>query len=214
MRALKIKVKKLNHRHGIFPAWLVACCLLAGCNYTSPSNQFGDEVAVMTVPLIRGDEDGYLRIGLAREISQTPGYAYSSSDGSYRVDVKIVKDSAETIGYAWDEKPITGEFIQRLYPNEARRNVKAMVSVTDIQQNKVVIDPFEVVASTDYDFVNPTALKNIEFTGVDGEGHSVLQYSMGQLDSEEGARGEAFAALANNLSKMIMGALKRAPVKR
>lgn len=214
MRLIKQQKQALKRKERFFVSIIAVASLLTGCSYTAPTNQFGEDVAVMSISLIRGDEDGYLRDDLARQLSRSPGYAYSSSSGPYRIDVKIDKDSAEKIGYAWDEEPLTGAFIQRLYPNEGRRIVKATVSVTDTQQNKVVIEPFVVTASAEFDFVNPTALKNIEFRDMDGQEHSVLQYSLGQLDSEEGAKAESFQPLASELSKQIMQALKRAPVKR
>lgn len=188
--------------------------LLIGCGYCKPTNQLGDDVAVLAVPLIRGDEDGLLRSDLAKEIAHSSGYSYSSSDARYRLDVTINSDSKETIGYVWDEEPITGAFIKRLYPNESRRKVKTTVSLYDLLEKKTVIAPFIVEGFADYDFVNPTALKNIEFKDGMDEDHSVLQYSLGQLDSEEGARLESFQPLSASLATQIMEALKRAPVQR
>ena len=196
-------------------ASLLIFLFCSGCGYSSPQNQFDNQVAVVSVPLIRGDESGDLRDSLAKELSELSGYRYSSdSDARYRLDVKILGDTKETIGYVWDEAPITGAFIKRLYPNEGRRKLTVSISLYDTVKKKIVISPFDVEGFSEYDFVNPTALNVVEFIDLAGNVESVLQFSLGQLDSEEGARLESFQPLSQTLASQVAQALIRAPVKR
>ncbi len=190
--------------------------ICAGCGYQACSScgSNNGELTTITIPLIRGDENGDLRTSLAKKVAHTPGLAYSSkTDTRYRLDVKILEDASETIGFAWDEDPITGEFIKRLYPNEGRRKVKASVSLFDSVTEKAVVSPFTVEGVADFDFVNPTALKNIEFENVQGNKQTVLPFSLGQLDSEEGAKQESFRPLSDTIADQIVRALRRAPLK-
>ncbi len=170
---------------------------------------------MISISQIRGDENGDLRSDLAKHVSHTPGMAYSSKrDARYRLDVKILEDASETIGYAWDEDPITGEFIKRLYPNEGRRKLKASASLYDTVQEKIVVSSFTVEGVSDFDFVNPTALKNIEFIDRNEQKQSVLHYSLGQLDSEEGAKQESFRSISETIAAQIVRVLKHSPLKK
>ncbi len=208
----KLKRRSIIRRLSTVSLSLLLATLCHSCGYRTPTNQLGNETVVLNIPLIRGDENGYLRADLAKVVSESPGFRYSSSASArYSLEVKIISDSNETIGYTWDQKPITGEFIKRLFPNEGRRKVKAQVSLYDTEKNKNAISPYTIEGFADYDFVNPTAIKNIEFNDAQGDAQSVLQYSLGQLDSEEGARIESFQPLSQTLASYIMEALRRAP---
>ena len=85
--------------------------------------------------------------------------------------------------------------------------IKVQVSIYDTQESEYLVSPFKLTAHVDYDFVNPTALKNIEFTDRQGEKRSVLQYSLGQLDSEEGAKIESAQPLNQQIAQKIVRAL-------
>ena len=189
------------------PVFLSLLC--AGCGYQVSKGTLGEGSHTVSLPLIRGDEEGYFRNNLAKELSKSGHFIYSSGEAHYRLDVAIVEDKKETVGYAWDQAPVTGAFIKRLYPNEGRRKVKVSVSLVDTVKKKAVVPPFFVSVSTDYDFVNPTALQNVQFKDIHGQVQSVLQYSLGQLDSEEGARQETAGPLSQMLATEIVSALLR-----
>lgn len=186
-------------------SFLCAAC----CGYQCTSCPVQSTAAMrIAVPLIRGDDSGDLRNALARAVASVPGIVYSSSpDAPYHLQVKIISDANEKIGYVWDEEPLTGAWIKRLYPNEGRRKVKISVALREMKTKKALIEPFELNGWADYDFVNPTALKMIEFTDEAGDQQSVLQYSLGQLDSEEGARSEAYSPIARTLADEVALAL-------
>lgn len=185
-----------------------------GCGYRSTTSTGSDTVAV-SIPLIANDEDGVLRNELAKAIASTGKYRYTSSqDSRYQLIVSIKGDRAEHIGYVWDEEPITGEILNRLYPSEGRRAISVSVSIKDTDTNKTIVGPFVVNEYVDFDFVNPTALKNIEFTDVAGQSQSVLQFSLGQLDSEEGAKNESYHPAFKELSQKIASVLLRIEPKK
>ena len=105
----------------------------------------------------------------------------------------------------------TGGEVKRLYPDEGRKTITALVTLQDFKTKQPLIKPFRVTSQTSYDFVNPVAKKDIEFIDLNGIKKSTLQYSLGQLDSEEGARGEASNLLYQDLAFKIAEVLARAP---
>lgn len=186
----------------------MVACILSGCGYKVAS---ACEQKLVSVPLIQEDDDGVLRNSLARALSETGKYRYSSLNAPYELIVKIDKTFVDTIGYEWDVDAATGQIVNRLYPNEGRKTVLALVTLQDSVTKEPVVKPFRVTASANYDFVNPVALKDIEFTDSQGKVQTVLQYSLGQLDSEEGARGEVSIPLFEDLASKIKEVLIRAP---
>jgi len=177
---------------------------LSSCGYQGVYSLGKDDLIPVSIPLIYADDNGILRENLAHAISNTGRYFYKSSNARYQLVVKILNDKTEKVSYIWDQDPISGEILNRLYPSEGRRLIKALVSFKDTELDKCVVEPFEVSTFVDFDFVNPTVLKNIQFQDVFGETQSVLQYSLGQLDSEEGAKSESYYPIYKELTEKII----------
>jgi hypothetical protein len=188
---------------------------LCGCGYSVQGSSTSNQALMVSIPLIHEDDDGILRNCLAREISETGKYRYSSSDTLNELVIKFENEYVDTIGYEWDVNAATGVNLNRLYPDEGRKTVVALVTLLDSKTKKPIVEPFKVSASANYDFVNPVALKDIEFQDMWGQKQTTLQYSLGQLDSEEGARSVSHHPLYQELAKKIVEGLRRAPsIKR
>lgn len=199
----------------MYRAFLVTVlCSLAfvSCGYravSAVSGADGEQVAI-SVPLIETDNEGILRNQLAEQLSASGKYCYSSSTNTrYQLIVKNKSDATEQIGYLWDVNPKTGERFTLLYPNEGRRLSTFEVSVYDTHKKKTVVPAFRVSSHVDFDFVNPTDPKDIVFTDLQGQKQTVLQYSYGQVDSEEGAKLESYQPLYQHLAKQIIMNLLR-----
>lgn len=184
--------------------------LLSSCGYHA-ANSSGDEKRVVSIPVIQEDDDGVLRNTLARAISATGKYRYSSNDAPAELVVKFENTYTDTIGYAWDVNAATGVNVNRLYQSEGRKTIVALITLKNAKTGDLLVEPFRVSAQVNYDFVNPSALKNIEFTNGVGSKETTLHYSLGQLDSEEGARSEATHPLYQELANKIAEVLVRAP---
>lgn len=192
---------------------VILCFLITSCGYQKAGGDL-ETPLVLSIPLIWDDADGKLREHLAKRISSASRFSYTSSSNSrYQLIVKIEKDAADTIGYVWDQASLTGTRINRLYPSEGQRSITAKVHIQDTHSKKKVSEPFTVTVRSEYDFVNPTALQNIQFTDTSGHKQSTLQFSLGQLDSEEGAKIETFIPLFDNLALEITRSLIRIPLK-
>ncbi len=185
--------------------------LLSGCGYRAQGTCDNTGMAFVAIPLIPEDDDGVLRNALARAISETGRYRYSSESATYELLIKFENNYTDTIGYEWDVNAATGAEVKRLYPDEGRKTVVVLVTLQDSKTKEKVLEPFKVSVQANYDFVNPVALKDIEFRDFMGREQTTLQYSLGQLDSEEGARSEVSGPLFQDLANRIAEILVRAP---
>lgn len=157
----------------------------------------------VSIPIIYHDDNGIFRNLLAKEISLSPDFVYKNRS-SISLKLTRVEDEREVFGYMWDRDPISGVRQDRLYPSEERRYLTYKVELIDEATEKEIVPSFTVSTSNHYDFVNPTSLRNIEFTLPDGSEQTVLQFSMGQLDSEEGAQSQSFISDYQSLARHIV----------
>ncbi len=186
--------------------------VLTACGYHAAGASGNQNAQLVSIPLIREDDDGVLRNSLARAIATSGKFRYTSDVAPYELLIKFENNYTDTIGYEWDVNAATGGEVKRLYPDEGRKTIVALVTLQDCKTKEPLLKPFKVSSQVSYDFVNPSALKDIEFTDLYGSKQSSLQYSLGQLDSEEGARAEASYAAFQDLAGKIAEVLARAPI--
>ncbi len=180
---------------------------LVSCGYHT-SNSLQNDCVTLSVPLITIDEEGELRNSLIKELSSTKAFVYSSSPSRYQLLVDVVEDKVDAIGYMWDRKPQDGKREDRLYPSEKRRFLEVKVRIIDTETNSDLVKPFYLSTRKDFDFVNPTVLGNIEFIDAKSQRQSVLQFSQGQLDSEEGGQHASYSSLFSDLASRIVTKLQ------
>ena len=176
--------------------------LFVGCGYRSVLS-LAKEAHAVSIPFIAQDEDGLLRNCLARRLASSGCYLYDSSSSLYELVVEIKKEHTDTVGYA---KPFLKETAPSS-PSEAKKQIFVKVQLVDASTKKPVIEPFEVFSDVYYDFLNPTCSENIVFKDSKEKSRSILQYSLGQLSSEEEAGKEAKQALLEDLSQKIIDRL-------
>ncbi|MCH9621232.1 MAG: hypothetical protein S4CHLAM20_06500 [Chlamydiia bacterium] len=183
--------------------------LMVSCNYKSSSLCLnGQDVIETSIPVIKKDPNGYLRNYLAREMSYSNSLYYKDRRAKYNLLVSITEDRNSKITFMWDRDPVTGRDLKVFYPSEGMREVVAKVELVDAATGEKVIEPFFLNESVDYDFVNPTVRSAVEFPSTTGT-QSVLQFSLGQLDSEEGAQDASYNPVYEKLAKKIVTRLAR-----
>lgn len=183
--------------------------VLGSCNYQSTSVCVdGKSVIKTSIPVIKKDSNGLLRNYLAREMSFTNSFYYDQRSPKYELKVSITEDKNSKITFMWDRDPRTNERLDVFYPTEGSKEIVAKVELIDIATCKAVIKPFFISTSGDYDFVNPTVRTAVEFP-LNGVTTSVLQYSLGQLDAEEGAIDASYYPIYEDLAKKIVKRLMR-----
>ncbi len=194
---------------------MLIAALCSSCKYQSSKVDLnGDSVIETSIPTIKKDPNGYFRNYLAREIAYANGLYYKEDNAKYKLLVTVTEDTKSKITYMWDRDPVTNTNLGVFYPIEDSRECIAKVELVDGKTGKAVIPAFFVKASADYDYVNPTVRQAVEFSTPSDGNQSVLQYSLGQLDSLEGADKESFNPIYNKLAKKIVARLSRSHVKR
>ncbi len=155
----------------------------------------------LSVPYVIGDEDGRLTDALVKEVARSSEFLYAiGRTGRLVLIGEIIKDTKEHIGFQFDRRPVSGERVNRLVPNEERREVTLRLTLCDAVDGKIVYGPIDVKESSDYDFVDPDSLLDVSFVDRNGERKSSLFFSMGQLDAREGASQVALENLYKKLA--------------
>ena len=191
-----------------FGVLMLLALSLSACRYKEAALRInGDTVIATSIPVIKKDPDGILRNYLAREMATSGSIYYRDSGARYALKVKIDKDDNSKISFMWDRDPVTNENLKVYYPSEGMREVVAKVELVEIGTGKAVMEPFFISATADYDFVNPTVRESVQFRDALGGEESILQYSLGQLDSEEGAKGASYNPVYKRLAKKIVSRL-------
>lgn len=193
----KIKQIISGLRGAFFP--LIPLFFLFSCYQSLDRGLFSHKV---DVPLIVGDYSGGLQAAIIEEMGMQGPFFYGRG-GEFQLLVNLQTVEKEQIGYKYDQEPLTGKRINRLVPNEGRREVVAKVQLCNKKTDEVIWGPLYFTGKSDYDFVNPNSLESVMFDPIDQSETTVLAYSLGQLDSEEGAAATALQIAYQNLAKQI-----------
>ena len=195
---------------------LSLCCLcLYGCGYHFEGSQetLTSSSLGISIPYVMGDQEGKLTDALIKQVSLS-GFFHYQADAHLQLQASILQDQNEQIGYQYDRDPIKGSLIKRLIPNEGRRELVVEISLIDLRENQTLLGPLKVKGSSDYDFVNSDSIRDTSFIDPSGKRESVLFFSLGQLDSFEGASASAATPLYQKLSQKIVQGLEVACLNR
>lgn len=181
---------------------IVGMLALAGCGY-----KFAADSPTLSVPYIKGDVDGLFTTAFVGTIAKSGAYQYVDKGGEYLLELAIVSDEYQQIGYRYDREERTGIRINRLEPVEERHKIAVEVKLFDRASGELLRTPFIVKATTDYDFVDQDSAVDVSFVTPSGRTRSVLDFSLGQLDSRDGARDNSRRVLFNKISEKIINSL-------
>lgn len=190
---------------------LTTSFLCVGCGYHVDGGAVASHFPTISVPYFCGDNDGTLTDAVIKGLSTSGEFSYVARDGAVILDGTIISDTSEHIGYQFDRHPVSGERIHRLVPNEGRREITVRISLIDSRTKKVLYGPFDVSAYSDYDFVDSDSLQDTSFIGPTGTRDSVLFFSLGQLDSAEGAKATSRYPIHDRLAVKIVEGISNLP---
>lgn len=178
--------------------FLLFSFFLAGCGYHCENG--GDRT--LSIPYVYGDNEGAFTDELVRQVAMFGKYRVSGGDSDYRLEAKIIGDQQHVIGYEYDHQET--RLFNRLVSNEERRFIEVEISLIEQATGKVVMGPEKVGVGVEYDFVDPESIPDVLVTP---STESTMSFSLGQLDSIEGARASALASLYRKLAKKIASGL-------
>jgi hypothetical protein len=174
--------------------------LFVGCGYHWTNH---DGQKVISIPYIIGDSDGIFTAELIHQCCRSTNLSVASNS-RYRLEVKIVQDSVDPLGYRRDPQKIDGKIRKHLTQNEERQTVLVDVSLLDQQNHQPILGPLRLSADVDYDYVDGDSLQDLQFQNVAGDRLIVLPFSLGQLESQEAAHEAAQRPLYQKLSQKIV----------
>jgi hypothetical protein len=162
----------------------------------------------VTVPYIPGDANATFNNELVYQLGASGHFVCVPSDGDYILQAAIISDTQSRIGFRYDRDNVSGSLEKNLLGVEDRRAVKAEISFIEAGSGKVVIGPLEVSSDVDYDYTDPGSPRDLLYTPSSGASVSVMQFSLGQLDSYEGAYDstsrEVFRKLAEKITEGLV----------
>lgn len=190
----------------------VILLLAAGCSYSFEEEETTFRGKTVSVPYVEGDFEGKLTDELIRQLAASGEFTPVQTHGDYTLKVKVISNVNEKIGYRHHRDDTTGRIRKRLMPTEDRRIITTEVTLIDESIGEIIIGPEIVEGTAEYDYVDPDSIRELSFIGPNGKKQVVLDFSLGQLDSIEGAQDDVNVPLFRHLSqKIIDGILNQKP---
>ena len=187
--------------------FLAIALLHSSCSYRWNGLNNDSNIPILSIPYIEGDEDGSFTSELVRTITSLGIAKVQKFNQTYTLKVLIQDTGTQTIGYRWDKQKVSGELKDNIVDCEARRSLKAEVSLIDPQNLKVLMGPFTVETTADYDYVDGDCIHDLQFTNSYGIKTLVLPFSLGQLEPKESALEASTKPLSKKLSQKIADCL-------
>lgn len=163
-----------------------------------------EEVQTITVPYVKGDIEGGLTAALIRAITSSGAFICCQEGGELILDVSLVEQNLERIGYRYLREHPSGKRQNNLVGTENRLNVAAQVTLTRPATEEVVLGPVIVRADVDFDYVDPSSIRDLAFINSKGKPQTSIQFSLGQLDSVEGAQDASLTPVYRRLAQKIV----------
>lgn len=174
----------------------------SSCGYHWVENQDKS----ISVPYIQGDKDGSFTAELIRQCASSNGLMISR-ESKYQLNVSILQDNVEPIGWREDPQKIDGKIRKHLTQNEERRSIQVEVSILDRECCDTVWGPVRITSYVDYDYVDGDSLQDLQFYNASRQRKIVLPFSLGQLEPEESAHFASERPLYRKLSQKIVDAI-------
>lgn len=128
-----------------------------------------------------------------------------SMGGHYTLQVVVLNEETEKIGFRIDPQKVDGKLRKDLSASEARHSIAVEVSL--LRGGEVVKGPFKISADADYDYVDGDSIQDLTFVDSQGSLLTVLPFSLGQLEPFESASKAALTPLYRKLSQKIVDVL-------
>lgn len=176
--------------------------ICASCGYRFDPGCEGR--STISVPYVQGDNEGKLTDAVIKTLSESGAYEYQRSCGRLSLEVILVGDSNDRIGFRHDVSDTSGKIRKNIIGIENRRTLSAQVSLIDPITEEILFGPHVVTASMDYDYVDENSLRDLSFIDSFGVRESSIQFSLGQLDAKDFAERDVLIPLYQRLAEKIV----------
>jgi hypothetical protein len=194
-------------RYSKLPLLLLLAILLVGCGYHFESFEPQGNAVTISVPYIKNDPEGKLGAEIIQALASSGQFDCVQTGGVLSLEVAILAEGDERIGYRFDRNPTSGKLRDNIVGTENRLTASAEVKLIDTYTNETVMGPQVVKAYADYDYVDSNSVRDLTFLTPEGKWQKVLDFSLGQLDSVEGAHDDARAVIYRHLAQKIVNGI-------
>jgi hypothetical protein len=181
--------------------------ILSSCGYKTISSE---DRPTLSIPYVRGDEEGFLTSAVISEMNRTGLYEYVSSGGELELKIALVGNSEEVIGYRYDRSEKKAHLQQNLLATENRRHAAAEITLYRASEDQPFLGPVIVTASAEFDYIDVSTIRELAFITPSGKREKIIDFSEGQLDSVEGAQDNVLSPLYDDLAKKIAAVVQKA----
>lgn len=186
---------------------VLCLAVLSGCGYHFEGGEDKGKMVTVSVPYVKGDGEGLLNSALVKALSASGMFDYVQNGGELILEAAIIADGDERVGYRYDRDPTTGKRRKNIVGTENRRGMSAQVSLIDAYTHEILVGPQVIRSTTDYDYVDSNSIRDLTFTTPQGVPQRVLDFSLGQLDSVEGAHDDTNEVVYQLLAQRIVDGL-------
>lgn len=183
-------------------SFLVSAFLLfnsCGYHWTSES-----PIPTVAVSYAHGDETGALTAEVIRALVDSGLVTITSNDAQLQLELVVLSDRNETIGFRRDPQEIRGKIQKNLLASEGRRIMEVKATFRCKRSGEIVWGPYQLTAEADYDYTDGDSIRDLAFTNVSGVSVTVLPFSLGQLEPIETAQEAATHHLYTTLAKKLV----------
>ena len=186
---------------------LLSLLSLSSCGY---STYQPDDKTTISIPYIQGDREGQLTAELTRQLTASGLYEIVSSQGDLVLHISLIGDQNDIVGFRYDRSEESGKLEKNLMATENRRLLSATVMVSELGKDAPLTGPVTITGSGEYDYIDVSTLRELAFLSSSGKIEKAIDFSLGQLDSVEGAQDAVLTPAYSQLAKKIVAALQRA----
>lgn len=179
----------------------------SGCGYRFEGSEEKGDLVTISVPYVNGDIEGQLNAELIKALSASGRFDCIQNQGQLVLEVSVIADADDRIGYRFDRNPTSGKLRKNIVGTENRRTISAEVRLLDGSTKEIVMGPQIVKGLSEYDYVDSNSIRDLTFTNTDGKPETILNFSLGQLDSIEGAHDDSSIVAYRNLARKVVDAL-------
>lgn len=165
--------------------------LLTSCGYKFQPGLIPSSYSTISVPFVKGDEDGSFTSTLIREIEQNGRLNYVDHCGDLELFIKLIDLREENIGFRYDRNR-RNKIINSIIPTETRIFIVAEVTLIEKYQCKSILGPIEVITSVEFDHDYYSSRNGINI------------FSLGQLTDLDEAREAVKTPLYKALARKIV----------
>ena len=176
---------------------IIICCLNSSCGYRYLTRS--NTPYTIFIPYIEGDMDGNLTNILIQRIADLGYFTQVSGVSDFIIQARIKSNVIDPIGFQFASKNRDKNIIA----NENRHTIELEFSILSGKTQEKLFGAYFIRESIDYDFLDQYPWKHST-----QRKESTVNFSLGQLDSREGALSSSvdplFHKITDKMSRIIL----------